>query len=56
MHVDAPPPSRSSYQTAKRVPLGLTERLGIHCALAGSVLLFNWNGALNVTPLSVERM
>jgi hypothetical protein len=35
---------------------GLTERLGSHCALRGSVLLFNWKGALKVTPLSVERM
>jgi hypothetical protein len=41
---------------AKRVPASLTERLGIHCALVGSVLVFNWKGALKVTPLSVERM
>ncbi len=46
----------SSYHVAKRVPASLTERLGCHCALVASVLLFNWNGALKVTPLSVERM
>jgi hypothetical protein len=46
----------SSYQVAKRVPASLTERLGCHCALVWSVSVFNCNGALKVTPLSVERM
>ena len=49
-------PCASSYHMARRVPAGLTERLGCHCALVGSTLVFNWNGALKVTPMSVERM
>jgi len=46
----------SSYHVAKRVLASLTERLGCHCALVGSVLVFNWKGALKVTPLLVERI
>jgi hypothetical protein len=46
----------SSYQVAKREPMSLTERLGIHCALVWSISVFNCKGALKVTPISVERM
>src|SRR4030095_8957870 len=46
----------SSYQVAKRVPASLTERLGCHWALVWAVSVFNCNGALKVTPMSVERM
>src|SRR2546430_1086398 len=48
--------SRSSYQTARRLPSAATERLGCHWALVGSVLVLSMKGALKVTPLSVERM
>jgi hypothetical protein len=48
--------SRSSYQTAKTLPVELTERLGCHWALVGSVLVLSMKGALNVTPPLVERM
>src|SRR5881227_1984503 len=47
--------SRASYHTAKRVPLGLTDRLG--CQLGRVVeSVFNLSGVLKVCPLSVERI
>jgi hypothetical protein len=48
--------SRSSYQTARRLPVELTERLGCHWALVWSVSVLSCTGALKVTPLFVERM
>src|SRR5437016_10733280 len=48
--------SRSSYQTARRLPSAATERFGCHWALVGSVLVLSMKGALKVTPLSLERM
>src|SRR5919109_120707 len=48
------PPPRSSYQLTNTCPFGLADRLGIHCAsVVASV--FNWKGADQVAPLSVER-
>ncbi len=46
----------SSYHVAKRVPAVADREVRLPLRLGWSVLVFNWNGALKVTPLSVERM